>query len=326
MTTGAMTKRRPLSDGSPASVSPLPPPAGDILWLGAHKTGSTYLQHMLDQTRLPLAQADLFYIGLPTLRARYTRPLLDPSRKPAAGPDVLPPLARPEDNGGPDTADSARRYLIFDENILGLVQNALAPAGLYPDGAERALQMHHTLRLHRPRLILGVRSFADYLPSLYCETLKSLPFQEFQSFNRSRLHTLSWSDLAERLLAAFPEAALYVYEADQLRSHEAALLSWVTGLEPACFTLPPSGSDSHRSGFSQRAVEAMAADARCQPGLNTAKQWRRYVSAFPRAPEAPGFSPWDDRDRADLDLVYRLDLEQLRRLSRVHMWSAPPVP
>jgi hypothetical protein len=42
---------------------------GDILWLGAHKTGTTYLQSLLPHARTALARARLLHLGLAAFRS-----------------------------------------------------------------------------------------------------------------------------------------------------------------------------------------------------------------------------------------------------------------
>lgn len=288
-------------------TAPLGTDPHDILWLGAHKTGTTSLQQQLSRGRRALGRRGLFYIDMPALRARYTRPLLDQA-KPA-------PIASLPRGGAP--------YLVFDENIPGLVQDALHPTGLYPDGAERALRLSQALGLDRPRLVLGIRDFARYLPSLYCEVLKSMPFRPFSEFWTGRLTLLSWSDLAERLLAAFPGSSLWLYRAEDLRGCENALLEWITGLEPG--VLPPP-LPALRAGFSQKAVMALHETARrMAPDLPGPLDLHSAVQRHPRQATDDAFSPWTATERRDLDLLYRADLAALQDLAaqepRLRIWQ-----
>lgn len=287
---------------------------GDILWLGAHKTGTTSLQQQLARSRQALSREGLFYIDMLALRARYTRPVLD--QPPAPMGDPLPPLPRAPSH-------SLSRYLVFDENIPGLVQDALHPTGLYPDAGERALRLCDTLQLERPRLVLGIRSFASYLPSLYCETLKSMPFRPFSQFWSGRLGMLSWCDLVERLLAAFPGAPLWLYRAEDLRGCENALLAWVSGLDPDALPRP---RPALRAGFSQAAIEALHARAPGQ-GLGPL-DLHRITRQFPRRTAGDAFSPWGTRQKRELALLYQTDLDALQELAarepRLRIWAGPP--
>ena len=283
-------------------------PNTDILWLGAHKTGTTSLQHLLTQARPLLTEAGLFYIDTQALRTRYTRPVLDvPARH--RDPLPLPPLPRGE-----------TQYLLFDENIPGLVQDAVHPTGLYPEAAERALKISTQMGLTTPTLVFGLRGFADYLPSLYCERLKSLPFCDFRSFWHGRQNTLSWYDLATRLLAAFPHSHLLLYRAEDLRGREQALLSWLTGIPTPRW---PTGLEQLREGFSQAAVDWLSdlATRRLPGPLDVFEATRQ----FPRQSAQEAFEPWSAAERKALARIYQADLASLRALARqcprLHIWS-----
>lgn len=300
----------PSSSSAPAASALEPDrlPKTDLLWLGAHKTGTTSLQHLLSQARSLLTESGLFYIDTQALRTRYTRPVLDvPARHRES--QSLPPLPRGETH-----------YLLFDENIPGLVQDAAHPTGLYPEAAERALTLSTRMGLHAPTLVFGLRGFADYLPSLYCERLKSLPFCDFRSFWHGRQNTLSWYDLVARLLAAFPQSHLLIYRAEDLRGREQALLSWITGIPTERW---PKGLEQLREGFSQAAVDWLGGLARRRlPGpLDVFEATQR----FPRRSQQEVFQPWSAAERKALARIYQADLASLRALARqsprLHIWS-----
>lgn len=270
--------------------------AAPIYWLGVHKTGTTFLQACLETSREALAQYRVDYQPLNEFRTAHTRPLLN---LPGA-PEV--PSASPLD----------RCQLIFDENILGLVQHVAASEGLYPEGPWRADEMADHLGLTAPRLVLGVRGFAGFLPSLYCEALKATPFRPFRSFLRTPLERLSWQPLVAGLLDTFPDSSIMIYTAETLRDHEIRLLSHLLDIPVEALS---RADNSERLGFSQRAIEEMmklhAAGELDQAAV------KRLVRAHPRGRDAPGFDPWSAEERAQLDSLYAEDLEALSAWARV---------
>lgn len=156
----------------------------DILWLGAHKTGATYLQDRLLQVRHILVQSGLSYVHMSAARVRCWISSFRHNAN-GAGSSIIAPLPR-------KAAPTAMRYWIFDKNILSLVQHTAQPQGLYLEGAERALKMGQVLRLSHSTSVLGLRNMVGYLPSLYCEILKSTPFRSFDAF----LHDLNFENLS----------------------------------------------------------------------------------------------------------------------------------
>ncbi|CUH89374.1 hypothetical protein PH5382_03320 [Phaeobacter sp. CECT 5382] len=338
----------------------------DILWLGAHKTGTTYLQDLLSHSATALAEAHRCYIDMQSFRSLYTRPLLYPSQsapqkttspdatvpdapllgaKGTTAPLLVPPLARQENGQIDGQTDAQARtaqasYLLFDENILALVQDVVHRSGLYPEGAERALRMAGALNLEAPDIVLGIRGFAGYLPSLYCEVLKSMPFLPFEDFNTAPLTALSWYDVIDRLQAAFPRSRLRIYRAEDLRGREEALLAWIADLPVAQIgkdrrACPQSNarqsnarqSNARREGFSHAAVTALH-QLYQQAGQVSPADLAACLQAHPRnasdsSPGRTAYSPWSARERRDLELVYALDLEAIATLERVEIWTPP---
>lgn len=278
----------------------------DVLWLGLHKTGTTFLQKSLDQSQEPLRSAGICWVPLDEFRAKWTRPLLQkqPHGTAPAPPDLPPDLS-------PDPANGRRHRLIFDENIIGLVQNGVTEQGLYPMAGQRTLRIARHLRLERPQLVLGLRGFVGFLPSLYCEALKATPFQPFRTFLRWPIEAMSWLPLIRQLLAAFPESELLLYRAEDLRGHEALLLAHLTGLQFSDFVLLGA---PERVGQSHEAILRLHQMAERQPIAQN--ELRRMTQLFPRSPERGGFMPWDAAERALLDALYDRDIVHLCAQSR----------
>ncbi|MDO5631875.1 MAG: hypothetical protein Q4G22_08560 [Paracoccus sp. (in: a-proteobacteria)] len=265
-------------------------PKQPVLWLGAHKTGTTFLQRALEQSDTVLQAAGYHYMPLTAFRDRYTRPLLYDG-----------------EHGTPDAPPVPGLSLIFDENIPGLVQDALSRDGLYPQAAERSHKMAEYLSLHNPDIWFGVRDYVSFLPSLFCETLKSTPYKPFGRFYDPKRHPLNWNVLIDRLRLAFPQSRIRIYQNEALRGREAALLSAVTGIAAAAFTIPRG---TERPGFSHKAVRSLY-------DLSKTRTVERCdvfaaVRQYPKGPEWPAFDPLNDQRKQELSAAYQAHLQRLR--------------
>jgi hypothetical protein len=270
----------------------------DIYWLGVHKTGTTFLQACLEASHDALDRHKVSYQPLDEFRDAHTRPLLDRT-------GTLPPTPPPP---------PGKRRLIFDENILGLVQDVTAPDGLYPAGPWRADEMADRLDLDTPHLVLGLRGFAGFLPSLYCETLKSTPFQPFLAFLRTPEEQLSWQPLVSGLLRSFPRSDITIYTSDTLRGSEMQLLSYFTGIPIT--ELHRADGSFERLGFSQQAVELMA-ETHAKAGVLGPQEAKRIAQDHPRGPGIARFNPWTQDERDRLDARYATDLKAISAWPRV---------
>lgn len=290
-----------------------------ILWLGAHKTGTTFLQKSLDLSQPALRAAGIFYMELDEFREKYGRPLLNVNADPTAPNEFTP--------------DWASTALVFDENIPGYVQHALSQRGFYPDMIARSTAITEYLGLVPDEVVFGVRNYVGYLPSLYCETLKSTPFKTFDTYlarsfrsgvrrpSQTRpvdeldgLGRLNWAALVHRLVEHYPSARVRVYLYEHLRGREAQLLSKVLDLPADHVTLL---TKLERVGFSGEAVRQLHLlnDERTV----TVKDVRRTVRAHPTGPDNPTFSPFDDAEKAWLTKSYEEHTEELRADARVEI-------
>ena len=280
----------------------LAPRPHTTLWLGAHKTGTTYLQQMLWRSRRALERNGIGYERLEPFRNRFLRPMLNEGFVGPLAPGAL--LHRGE-----------VQTLIFDENIPGLVQHALSRSCLYPEMIARVDRVCAHFDLEPDEIVFGIRDFAGYLPSLYCETLKSNPYRPFAKFMRRCPSRPSWTELIQRLHSRFPEAELRVYRHEDLRGNEARLLGRITNLPPRRFK-PPRGGD--RPGFSAAAIARLDEMAAQGQRVGPAQVWET-VGALPRDAEHPGFDPWTGAERARLTGCYRADLDKLSQMAHVRL-------
>jgi hypothetical protein len=217
--------------------------------------------------------------------------------------------------------------VVFDENIPGLVQHAISRRGFYPDAAVRARTVSDYLSLPVADVIFGIRRYDAFLPSVYCEALKSTRFRPFDDFlaralapsdkpdeaaesvrdSSLALSRLNWHELVARLAAAFPDARLRVYFHEHLRGREAWLLSEVLGIPRQEITML---EEAERRGFSGRAVDQLHEIHQQRPVARA--DVRRAVRAFPSGPSRPQFYPWSPRESQVLGDLYRTHVAQIR--------------
>ena len=286
------------------------PPVKTIFWLGAHKTGTTFLQQCLDLSQDALLHHGVQYVNLEEFRSRYARPLLN-----ADSPDAPAPS---------EYRAGAAQALIFDENIPGYVQHALSKSGFYPDAARRTMKVGTYLGLEPDEIVYGIRSYSAYLPSLYIETLKSTPFVAFDEYlarafapRRHRPNQvaegpidfgrLDWVAVLGRLAHTYPKARLRVYFHEQLRDHEADLLGEVLGIPPAKFTLPDGVK---RVGFSARTMSEL--HQMHEVGTVSRRDIKLTAKQFPTGPGNATYAPFDDAELLSLQDQYESHVATIR--------------
>jgi hypothetical protein len=265
-----------------------------VLWLGAHKTGTTFLQETLTLSRDALEKNNVHYMDLDEFRERYTRPLI--YRR----------------HYGPPQPINSKVNLIFDENIPNLVQHALSKKGLYPDLVTNSMKISKYFGLKNPDIYFGIRNYAGFIPSLYCEVLKSTPFKIFRQFYNSNIHVADWSDVAQRLHTAFPESIIYIYLYENLRGNEGKLLSQATKVPASDFNIP---SKISRPGFSNAAVGIL--DEIAQDRMVTRNDVTLAIKKFPKSKKYTSFQPFSEEELKNLTEKYQNHIRDLANLKYV---------
>lgn len=273
-----------------------------ILWLGAHKTGTTFLQGILDASSDALGPAGTTYMSLDTFRDKYTRPLLFKNFEEAPAPASEFPI-------GSSTT------ILFDENIPGLVQDAVsADAGLYPQMEERVGTVMEHLAYTPDLILFGIRRLDGYLPSLYCETLKSTPFRLFPEFMEHVPKGLSWHPLLVRLAQMYPKVPLVVYLAEEMRGHERAFLSTLTGVPAPALQVDES---RERPGFSQKAINRLKAVSKTRTVER--KDVGQMIREFPKSADNPGFAPFGPQRQERFKALYAQDRSLIQNDDRMQL-------
>jgi len=274
--------------------------ATNILWLGAHKTGTTFLQKSLDLSQDALRQHYVKYIELNEFRDKYTRPLVN----------------RPDLSPAPCEFDWAGTNLVFDENIAALVQDVCTADGVYRHGPARARKVADYLKLRAPLLVLGVRSFETFLPSLYCEIIKAMPYRPFRKYITTPYKNLRWYPWIKALQAEFPKGRVLVYQYETLKRNERALLSRVIDVPKGSFTLLEG---LERPGFSHQTIRHLRAKYR--KGNLEQGDVRTAVKRFPKGDKYPAYAPWTRGETATLRRLYSQDIADIKRDQTIEFFN-----
>ncbi len=273
-------------------------------WLGAHKTGTTYLQGILAQSLEQLADNGVGYELLEPFRNRFTRPVVYGNYVgPAAPSDTL--------------TKGSRQSLIFDENIIGLVQDAISVRGFYPNALTRLERLTEYLGFEPDEIVFGLRSQDTFIPSIYCQTLRSLPHKSFRSFLGPRKLNLSWANILKKFQQRYPRALIKVYLSEDLPGSELKLLSELLDIPRSVFGPPMQNREN--KGFSQATVETLDSLAETQNVVRSdiIATNRRY----PKGPDHPAFYPWTAEEAKKLKWNYQQDIEIVKTMKSVAFLS-----
>lgn len=283
-----------------------------VFHLGAHGTDEGRLVRTLLANSETLAGE-----GVAVPRPRHARPIIrEAARILQAGQasaafeqallDELTELEQPE------------RLILANDNFLGAVGQAVGAEQLYPLASRRAAVLASLFPSARIEFSIGIRNPATFIPAIFRATKE----REFSHFIREiSLEALRWSELAERILDAVPDATVRIWANEDTPYIWPEIVRAVAGV----------GADVALEGLDDFLAELLTEEGKqrltsylaSHPPLNESQR-RRIVAAFlerfPREEavmediELPGWTPELVEELTEL---YEEDLYTIARMDEV---------
>lgn len=276
-----------------------------ILHLGAHRTGSTALQRMLNGASAGLEAAGVRFWGPQVMRIGHLRDFVPSVARGggavAALTRLAPMAAALHDEFAFAEREGVRRLIVSDENLLGAMRGNFAAGALYPEARDWLIATAALFPRAPDDIYLGVRDYAGYAVSVYGHLVRRGPMPDFDAPRLAALgEARGWSAVLADVAAVFPAARLRVWRYRRDAGMVPGVARAMTGqaLDVAGPALTPTG------GLSRPAVEAIR-DLWAGPGGPSAK--RRAKAAALAAAEGPAFDPFDAKARARLRARFEAD-------------------
>ena len=283
-----------------------------VLHLGAHCTDSAFLLRCLRRNERALRKAGVLVPPPDHYRPRLKRALEEWGKAPAEQAKQSKLLADIVGERPPDV------LVLSWEDALCVPQHVVRGRHLYPMIAQKAAQLARLMTGAELRFAMAMRNPATFIPALHGKLRSQTPFKSFAE--RADLKALRWSETAETLLSAVPNADLLTW------CHEDSALLWGTVMNAVV------GEDRGPIGGGQAfAVRLMtdegAADVenmiKAQPDLAPSEQAALAATHLDRharpdvletETDLPG---WDARTVFDLTQGYEEDMTRLAGLRNV---------
>ena len=282
------------------------------LHVGAHKTGSTFIQDALDAARPMLENRGVAYVPRAEFRSEVTRKVgphqkRTPEQRAAKHAEGAAALAAMI-----DAASGADRLILSDENLIGNPNEMVRTRKLYPSAERRLAVLAPLLTGHEPEIFLAIRHHGQFARSLYGEALNvRLPRfigpDEFR--NGWEAGHPSWVPLVMSVLKNFPKARLTVWNFLDFKNDPTRFLNLLAGLErPLEFDTTDA---SRRPSLSHDATEALL-EIGARDGIEAMLAARRsIVRKFPKGQGNWAYRMWSDAQEKAFQQLLRKDLKQI---------------
>lgn len=263
-----------------------------ILHLGAHRTGSTAFERMLEAADLAPQGAALW--GNARVRAI-------PGFQEGTGAESFSAEWQAQ------AAQGTKKLVICDENILGTMLGNLMAGALYPDLPAQLARYSRLFPVAPRRIGLGIREPAAFWTSCWSFVARRRWAPDVaETAPRIAANPRAWADVVADLRTAFPRAEILVWQHEGLDTRLPATAARLLDLPEATFTPPATRINAaHAPGFLPAILRLRTAD----PQMSEAAM----RAALDRETPEPGYSPFTQDQRAALAARHARDLTLLRQ-------------
>jgi hypothetical protein len=268
-----------------------------LLHLGVHKTATTYIQKKLALNAGLLADRHIHYDPLDVFRKGFTSLLKEDTTR--ANDYVTHLMA---------TAASMT-LLVSEENILG-VPGELVRDGRYYGRARRRLgRTAELLQTDNPEIYLGLRDYASFAVSMYCEYIRHQKFLTFADYWKIVVASgFSWMTVIEDIHAAVPGARIVLWDFADFRRIEEQIFAAMLDFDPGLLVNPER---SARESFSATAIRSFEALSGALDHQDLKKIMGPVARNFPKGNLYPAFDPLDAAIKAELKTRFSADMEMI---------------
>lgn len=289
--------------------------------LGAHKTASTYLQETLALNIDASAAAGLVYYPRADFRPMAAELI---SRRKARQRSRLARIKARLFASNADVIAQLKEQLaipydvtVSEENLLGEAQDCFAGA-LYPHAATYLRDLAAALPDRPVEIYLAVRSYPNFLSSLYAEGLKNGMILKPEKAKRMQSCIEgAWPRLVATLRSVFPTAKIIVWRYEEFARLQDDLFARLSAVDRASLKKPSEANILPSP--SAQIIEAYLKEAPAMSRPDRRIHMRALRARFASADQSTRFTLWTPQEAAALEALYARDIEDLGRRDDVDL-------
>jgi len=267
--------------------------------VGAHKTGTTWVQNVLND-HLSLLQKN--GIGMPSLGELREVGGLTKSVK-----------------GGHKRAtrtqfkllqDGYKQVILSEENLLGVTGRSLFDVS----SAHLKFALQATLNLAKEHTVIyTLRDYASYITSFYLESLKHHPFFKFDTIRQRGEHvTFSWKPFVDTLCNLPGNPNVHIITFDWFKKHQGDIFKLFIEDPEILAQLDSSATSKKRASYSAEGVEFLKQSAHTIQERDDLTKLRKILDEkYTDIQGQTKFNPFTPEENASLAQRYEHELKEI---------------
>ena len=281
------------------------------LYLGAHKTASTYIQNLLFVNRVFLEEKG-FSIFIPkTLRKLYLPQFFEYCKEGKVSKNLYDILLNSKEN-----------IIISDENLIGIPEDFIRVKGMYPYAVKRLKCFKKLYKDFDIKFYFSIRNYFEFYNSIYSEIIRNSEFLTIKEF-KERLwwKDNSWVKLIEEISQIIGKENIFIWDFSLVKKDLFTILKLLVNINEKEFNLLKKDIKEKRLGLSLKSIEIME-------NIHSVLKVDEYFSLLERINNkysvSKGFSKvnvFSDDEKKFLKNKYEKDIKSIEKILGKHFFN-----
>lgn len=284
-----------------------------IVHVGAHKTGSTFLQNTMKNNLKLLRENAVGYFGGEDARVNFTRNIVYPAvglRESAQtrGDFVSQARSLLEEKAGDTTS-----LFLSNENVLGYCDLTLNEGLIYPKAKSVFEFISELSGDWNVKIVYFIRGYSDFIESTYVQKIKEGFSYTFEKYKRlCHPEKISWVESVDAARALFGEDNVTLVKYEDFRNDQIEILDKVLSTLPdSPIELEVDAGKTVNPSYSNIALE-LARMANSVLRKTDLKDYRNFLTRRFPVSEYGRVSLLTDEERAMFHKKYQEDCHYLK--------------
>ena len=274
-------------------------------FIGAHKTGTTYVNKTLLLNQAEINQRDIRVEITSTMKSNLTNLILrnDAKSRKLAQKFIY------------DKIDSYNRCIFSHENISGLIPSFYNKRTIYPNIGHRVKNLRAMMDGKKIDLVFSIRPYTGFVIASYSEYIRGnegyIPFNAFRKTVIKK--GISWKKVIDDIKQNYPEADLHIYEQSVLRHDQQKIFKLLLGQSIEMQKIKKSKgrpSISHEGFAIVNLLQEHGVD-------HNKKLINQIASILPKGDKFRAYDPWSKSMKQKLEDQYASDLDEIDQITNL---------
>lgn len=281
--------------------------------LGFHKTATTHLQDILEFHCFDLLSQNALFLTRFDIRPLSFQEALNQQ----AYTKCNQILEQAIENKFSFYNQPINRFILSEENLAGGIKLIHTTSKLYPALINNVGNLIKLFPNQKLTILFGIRSFSDFLPSIYGEILRHNTFFSFNNFiKKINIENLSWFDLILSLQKKYPSINIRVflfesYIIEPIQTINKAFRTSVASIDEYLFKEFQSTKSYDTESLSEKAYNTIH-DLNQEVKMPSIYA-RQIMSRYPTSLLNPKIAIKDEPLAKALEARYRSDVDRLKQ-------------